>query len=50
MNCNRIEDAWTRRDLLAKAGGGLGALALSSLLHEQGHADVVLGENPLEAR
>ena len=50
MHCNQIEDTWTRRELLTKAGGGLGALALSSLLHEQGHAAVELGDNPLEAR
>ncbi|MEC8942758.1 MAG: DUF1501 domain-containing protein, partial [Verrucomicrobiota bacterium] len=50
MNCNRLEDAWTRRELLSKAGGGLGALALASLLHENGHAAVKLGNNPLEAR
>ncbi len=49
-NCNRLETAWTRRELLTKAGGGLGALALSSILHEQGHAAVELGENPLLAR
>ena len=49
-NCNRLESAWTRRELLTKAGGGLGALALSSILHEQGHAAVELGENPLLAR
>ena len=50
MNCNRLEDAWNRRELLSKAGGGLGALALASLLHENGHAAVELGNNPLEAR
>ncbi len=50
MNETSIEAAWTRRELLSKAGGGLGALALASLLHEQGHATVPLGENPLEAR
>ena len=50
MNETSIETAWTRRELLSKAGGGLGALALASLLHEQGHATVPLGENPLEAR
>ncbi|MBJ06312.1 MAG: hypothetical protein CMO40_04225 [Verrucomicrobiaceae bacterium] len=50
MHCNRIEEAWTRRELLAKAGGGLGALALASLLHEQGNAAVEIGDNPLGAR
>ena len=50
MNCNRIEDLWSRRELLGRAGGGLGALALASLLHENGHAAIELGDNPLEAR
>ena len=50
MNCNRIEDLWSRRELLGRAGGGLGALALASLLHENGHAAIDLGDNPLEAR
>ncbi|MAT47546.1 MAG: hypothetical protein CMO35_08970 [Verrucomicrobiaceae bacterium] len=50
MNCNQIEDIWTRRELLGKAGGGIGALALASLLHQQGYGAIELGENPLEAR
>jgi len=50
MNCNQIEDVWTRRELLGKAGGGIGALALASLLHQQGYGAIELGENPLEAR
>ncbi len=50
MNCNQIEDIWTRRELLSKAGGGIGALALASLLHQQGYGAIELGENPLEAR
>ena len=50
MNCNQTEDIWTRRELLGKAGGGIGALALASLLHQQGYGAIELGENPLEAR
>ena len=50
MNCNQIEDIWTRRELLGKAGGGIGALALASILHQQGYGAIELGENPLEAR
>ncbi len=50
MNCNQIEEVWTRRELLGKAGGGIGALALASLLHQQGYGAIELGENPLEAR
>ena len=48
--CHRLAPTWTRRELLAQAGGGLGALALGSLLHEQGHAAAGPGDNPLEAR
>ena len=50
MNCNQIDDIWTRRELLGKAGGGIGALALASILHQQGYGAIELGENPLEAR
>ena len=50
MNETSIDRAWNRRELLSRAGGGMGALALASLLHEQGHTAVPLGENPLQAR
>lgn len=49
QHCGRIDPVWSRRDLLAKAGGGMGALALSALLQQEGHA-ISLGENPLEPR
>ena len=50
MNETSIDRAWNRRELLSRAGGGRRALALASLLHEQGHTAVPLGENPLQAR
>ncbi|MEM9235881.1 MAG: DUF1501 domain-containing protein [Verrucomicrobiota bacterium] len=50
-NCNRLDPCWTRRELLAKAGGGLGGLALSSLLlEEQAQASVDPGVDPFASR
>jgi hypothetical protein len=38
---------WTRRELLAQAGGGLGLLALASMFADQGHAATSDAINPL---
>ena len=47
-HCGRIETAYTRRELLGRAGGGIGALALGSLLQSQGlAANANLGPNQL---
>ena len=37
-HCGRIERAYSRRELLARAGGGIGALALGSLLQNESAA------------
>ena len=35
-HCGRIDPAYSRRDLLRVAGGGIGMLALNSILRDQG--------------
>jgi hypothetical protein len=45
-----LAPARSRRDFLFRAGGGLGAVALSWLLARDGHAATSPGANPLAAR
>ncbi len=50
-HCGRIETAYTRRELLQRAGGGIGVLALGSLLQSEGLAvNAHLGPNPMAPR
>ena len=50
-SCGRIQPAHSRRDFLKLAGGGLGMLALDTILCEEGlAAETGLGPNPLAAR
>jgi hypothetical protein len=50
-SCGRIQPAHSRRDFLRLAGGGVGMLALNTILCEQGlAAGTELGPNPLAAR
>jgi hypothetical protein len=50
-SCGRIQPAHSRRDFLRLAGGGVGMLALNTILCEQGlAAETELGPNPLAAR
>ena len=49
-HCGRIENAFTRRELLQRAGGGIGMLALNSLLTGEGKASTNIGANPMASR
>ena len=50
-HCGRIDPTLSRRQLLQRAGGGIGALALSAMLRDEGlAASVDLGVNPMRAR
>ncbi|MDE0570178.1 MAG: DUF1501 domain-containing protein [Verrucomicrobiales bacterium] len=49
-HCGRIEKAFNRRELLQRAGGGIGMLALNSLLIGKGEANTNIGPNPMAAR
>ena len=49
-HCGRIEKAFTKRELLQRAGGGIGMLALNSLLIGEGKANTNIGPNPMAAR
>jgi hypothetical protein len=52
-NCGRFDRAFSRRDLLRLAGGGMGALALQSLLQGESRgaaSDIDLGVDPLASR
>ena len=49
-HCGRIENAFTRRELLQRAGGGIGMLALNSLLTGEGEANTNIGPNPIASR
>ncbi|MCB1098977.1 MAG: DUF1501 domain-containing protein [Verrucomicrobiae bacterium] len=51
--CGRIDRAFSRRELLRLAGGGMGALALQSLLQGESRgasSDINLGVEPLASR
>ncbi len=49
-HCGRIENTFTRRQLLQRAGGGIGMLALNSLLLDEGRATTKIGANPMATR
>ena len=49
-HCGQIDNALTRRELLQRAGGGIGMLALNSLLIGEGTANTNIGANPMAAR
>lgn len=50
-HCGNIQPARSRRELLKLAGGGIGMLALNSILREQGlAANSDLGPNPMASR
>ena len=49
-HCGRIESAFTRRELLQRAGGGIGMLALNSLLAGEALTNEDIGANPMAAR
>ena len=50
-HCGNLQPARSRRELLKLAGGGIGMLALNSILREQGlAANSDLGPNPMASR
>ena len=46
-HCGRIQEVSSRRSLLQKAGGGIGMLALNSLLNQNGFGSGSTQLNPL---
>ena len=46
-HCGRIQEVSSRRSLLQKAGGGIGMLALNSLLNQNGFGSDSTQLNPL---
>ncbi|MGY8689575.1 MAG: DUF1501 domain-containing protein, partial [Verrucomicrobiales bacterium] len=47
-HCGRFDQAYSRRQLLQMAGGGVGALALQSLLLSESQANPLVSQPPLQ--